>query len=320
MSRRSAGDRKNGSPLRPFEPVTLRVFSGDDSVGMATRIPLAAVLLVPLLILSMGVATLLLLGNLRGGENPEEVEEQVRASVVNLEELRDELQRFATTVDEIAVVLEELEASEGARPEDSAELQRYLSGESSDLEALLGPGGAGEMPQLRANIDQLRESRELLVGVTKRAGIIDRVKDEIPNRWPVVAGRGRVTLEFGPAIHPITGSWYLHKGFDVADFTGTPILAMAQGTVTKAEFDPYGYGNQVVIEHKYGFETSYAHMNRVDVREGQWVQAGQRIGTIGMTGIATGTHVHIELSLGGQIIDPAPFIRLSTDFTPYNGR
>jgi murein DD-endopeptidase MepM/ murein hydrolase activator NlpD len=134
----------------------------------------------------------------------------------------------------------------------------------------------------------------------------------------VVAGRGRVTLEFGPAIHPITGSWYLHKGFDVADFTGTPVVAMAEGTVTKAEFDPYGYGNQVVIEHKYGFETSYAHMNGIDVREGQWVQAGQRIGTVGMTGIATGTHVHVELSLGGQIIDPAPFIRLSNDFEPYS--
>lgn len=301
--------------LRPWESVTIQIFSSAAGTGRGVRIPAIIVYLVPLLLVAMAVATVALAQH-HWTERSEAMamEERVHATVVDLEELRDELQNFTDSLQEVVVVLEEMESGESG---ESLELQRYLAAEASDLEQLIGPLGGGGAPSLEANVDRLRASRDLLSGVTKRAGIIGRVKDEIPNRWPVVAGRGRVTLEFGPAIHPITGGWYLHKGFDVADFTGTPVLAMAEGTVTKAEFDPYGYGNQVAIEHKYGFETSYAHMNRIDVREGQWVQAGQRIGTIGMTGIATGTHVHVELSLGGQIIDPAPFIRLSNDFVPF---
>lgn len=299
--------------LRPWESVTIRVFSSDESPGFAVRLPALLLYLLPLLVLSMATATAYLAAeHLRGSQEVVGLEQSVEASFLNLEELREELQHFATSVEEVATLLDQIEASE-----EVGELSRYLSAEASDLEALIGPAGGGAPSALSANVDRLRESRELLAGVTKRASIIGRVKDEIPNRWPVMAGRGRVTLEFGPAIHPITGSWYLHKGFDVADFTGTPVVAMAEGTVTRAEFDPYGYGNQVAIQHKYGFETSYAHLNRIDVREGQWVQAGQRLGTIGMTGIATGTHVHVELFLGGQIIDPAPFIRLSNDFTPF---
>lgn len=279
------------------------------------RIPAVFIYVLPLILIGMSVGTVGLAGEyLRESAEVAAMEERVSATVVDLEELRDELQGFTESVQEVVLILEELEIG---RENESQELRRYLTAEATDLEQLIGPLGGGGASSLSADVDRLRASRDLLAGVTKRAGIIDRVKGEIPNRWPVVAGRGRVTLEFGPAIHPITGSWYLHKGFDVADYTGTPVVAMAEGTVTKAEFDPYGYGNQVVIEHKYGFETSYAHMNRIDVREGQWVQSGQRIGTVGMTGIATGTHVHVELSLGGQIIDPAPFIRLSNDFVSY---
>lgn len=301
--------------LRPWETLTIQVFSAGAGSSRGVRVPAILVYLVPVIVLGMAVATVgLAQQHLSEQAEATALEERVSATVLNLEELRDELQLFTDSVQEIVLVLEEMESGES---EESIELQRYLSAEASDLERLLGPVGGGGTSSLDANIESLRASRELLGGVTKRAGIIGRVKDEIPNRWPVVAGRGRVTMEFGPAIHPITGSWYLHKGFDVADFTGTPVTAMAQGTVTRAEFDPYGYGNQVVIQHKYGFETSYAHLNRIDVQEGQWLQAGQRIGTVGMTGIATGTHVHVELSLGGQIIDPAPFIRLSNDFVPY---
>lgn len=308
--------RRADSILRPWESVTIKIFPNGAASGRELRIPALIIYALPILLIGMTVGTVALAQeHLRENSEASQIQERVSATMVDLEELRDELQGFTESVEEVVLILEELEIGEH---EEGDDLRRYLAAEATDLETLIGPLGGGGASGLSSDVDRLRASRDLLTGVTKRAGVIDRVKDEIPNRWPVVAGRGRVTLEFGPAIHPITGSWYLHKGFDVADFTGTPVVAMAEGTVTKAEFDPYGYGNQVVIEHKYGFETSYAHMNRIDVREGQWVQAGQRIGTVGMTGIATGTHVHVELSLGGQIIDPAPFIRLSNDFEPYS--
>ncbi len=135
---------------------------------------------------------------------------------------------------------------------------------------------------------------------------------ELPTLWPVKGGRGRVTNRFGPAEHPFTKKWYLHKGTDIAFQRGYPILATANGKVVENKFEPLGFGNYIVIRHKYGFFTKYAHLDRVYVKEGDMVTQGQKIGTLGSTGLSTGPHVHYEVRIGSQVVDPERYLSISS--------
>lgn len=138
----------------------------------------------------------------------------------------------------------------------------------------------------------------------------------IPTTWPVIGGRMGLTMEYGPRVHPITGAWYMHKGADIAGPAGTPIIAAADGVVVKAENDQRsGYGYMVVIEHSYGFSTLYAHMRTFpNVRAGQTVRQGQLIGSMGDTGLATGVHLHYEIKVGEEVLDPTTYLAIRNNF------
>lgn len=115
--------------------------------------------------------------------------------------------------------------------------------------------------------------------------------------WPAA---GRITQPFR--------SW--HKGIDIANHDGGPILAADAGTVVIAGWpDNSGYGNRVVINHGNGFITLYAHMSRLDVVAGQRVKRGDQLGMMGSTGRSTGTHLHFEIRATKGIIDPLAALR-----------
>lgn len=97
-----------------------------------------------------------------------------------------------------------------------------------------------------------------------------------------------------------------HSGVDFAVPAGTPVRAAGRGCVTSAGWDAGGYGNLVVIQHRLGVTSWYAHLASITVREGQCLSGGVTIGTVGSTGNSTGPHVHFELRLRGAVVDPAP--------------
>jgi murein DD-endopeptidase MepM/ murein hydrolase activator NlpD len=103
--------------------------------------------------------------------------------------------------------------------------------------------------------------------------------------------------------HPILGYSKMHKGIDFRAGYGTPILAAADGRVSRAGWAG-GYGNQVRLEHAACIATSYSHMSRIVARPGQFVRQGQVIGYVGATGLATGPHLHYELYRCGVTVDP----------------
>ncbi len=143
-----------------------------------------------------------------------------------------------------------------------------------------------------------------------------RVLRELPTMWPVQGGAGIITTNFGPAIEPFTHTMYLHVGIDIADSAGTPLVASGNGTVTQVAYQPLGYGNFVLIRHRFGFSTRYAHMMRVLVHVGERVKQGQVIGLMGSTGLSTGPHVHFEIHLGGHVIDPMYFMSIGGRYHP----
>jgi len=114
----------------------------------------------------------------------------------------------------------------------------------------------------------------------------------------------RVTSGFSRArLHPILGTSRPHLAVDYGAPTGTPVQAVAKGTVTFAGWDS-GYGNLVQIKHSGGLTTGYAHLSKIDVRPGSTVAQGDLIGRVGQTGLATGPHLHYMMTKGGRPIDP----------------
>lgn len=117
----------------------------------------------------------------------------------------------------------------------------------------------------------------------------------------------RIASGFGYRIDPIYKTVKLHAGLDFSAPQGTPIYATADGTVTTAGNTANGYGNHVVIDHGYGYETLYGHMVRVKAHSGQHVKRGDLIGYVGSTGKSTGPHCHYEVHKNGRKLDPVYF-------------
>ena len=119
--------------------------------------------------------------------------------------------------------------------------------------------------------------------------------------------KGWITSYYGPRISPTSKRLRMHEGIDIGARTGTPIVAVADGTVIFAGKKP-GFGNFVGIDHGYGVETYYAHAKGLFTKKGQLVKRGQRIAAIGSTGASTGPHIHYEVRVNGTPVDPLYFI------------
>lgn len=124
----------------------------------------------------------------------------------------------------------------------------------------------------------------------------------------------RIASGFGYRIDPVYKTVKMHAGLDFAAPQGTPIYATADGVIKLAGNTGNGYGNYVVINHGYGYETLYGHQYKIKARVGQRVKRGELIGWVGSTGKSTGPHVHYEVHKNGQHIDPVYFFY--NDLTP----
>lgn len=123
--------------------------------------------------------------------------------------------------------------------------------------------------------------------------------------WPA---SGKITSLFNQIVCSRLLGCKPHKGIDIANVPGTPVVASDSGYVMFAGWDSNGYGKMVVINHGNGFVTLYAHLSAVLVRKGQSVAKGQRIGSIGNTGNVTGPHLHFELRQSGIQRNPIGFL------------
>ena len=143
-----------------------------------------------------------------------------------------------------------------------------------------------------------------------RMDAMERALAAIPTSMP--AAVMFMSSGFGYRSDPFTGAGAMHAGLDFKGPVGTPILAAAEGRVTLAGYNG-GYGNSVEITHANGLMTRYAHMSGLNVRQGQMVDRGVQIGRMGSTGRSTGSHLHFEVRLNGQAINPRKFLEANPD-------
>lgn len=145
--------------------------------------------------------------------------------------------------------------------------------------------------------------------LSKRAGDMASCIPAIP---PINPGsKYRLSSSFGYRKDPVTGRSARHQGVDFATDSGNPIYVTGDGVVESVKFEFFGYGNQVVIDHGFGYKTRYAHMRNIGVVEGMKVKRGECIGESGNSGKSTGPHLHYEVIYRGSPVNPSNYYDLS---------
>ncbi len=156
---------------------------------------------------------------------------------------------------------------------------------------------------LASAIDQRDEYLSTLEAKVLQQSVL---KDMLPNASPIRAAYN--SSSYGWRIDPFNGNKAFHEGLDFTANTGTPIFAAADGIVAVSERTP-DYGNLVKVDHGAGLETRYAHASKLLVKVGDRVIKGQKIAEVGSTGRSTGPHLHYEIRLNGNALDPRKYLQ-----------
>lgn len=125
--------------------------------------------------------------------------------------------------------------------------------------------------------------------------------------WPV-PGYYAISSYFGNRLHPISKQYKMHTGIDISSSRGTGLVAAQKGTVVFANWFA-SYGKAIIIDHGGGYVTLYAHLDSINVSVGQAVDKGEKIGKTGNTGYSTGPHLHFEVRLNGEYVDPLTYVK-----------
>jgi murein DD-endopeptidase MepM/ murein hydrolase activator NlpD len=230
-------------------------------------------------------------------------------TVQKVTELRDELDAQQKAVADQKAKADAAAAAAQAEANRVASLRAQVepartqaaAAESDEFQAVSALGQ--QKQQLEAQLNALKVSSDSISGVLRsHGGTPGRIGGCVVR--PV---QGGITSPFGPRLHPILGRVIVHTGDDLAAGMGTPIHACRAGTVVIAS-PQGGYGNATVIDDGGGMGTLYGHQSRFGVTVGQHVDAGQVIGYVGMTGLATGPHLHFEVRINGNPVDPTSYL------------
>ena len=184
------------------------------------------------------------------------------------------------------------------RTDSCAEAARVLSGLDSLYREQLRMDPAPAYDSLAV---RMRETYAYSVAYRERARCI-------PSICPLAMGTFRLTARFGTRQDPIEGDGRMHDGLDLACPQGNPVHVTADGVVSFIDSDIFGYGNCIIVDHGYGYQTRYAHLSVIRTSENIRLKRGDVIGETGVSGRATGPHLHYEVILNGETVDPEDYI------------
>jgi len=186
-----------------------------------------------------------------------------------------------------------------------------------------GPTAAGALSNLSSVFstsltspeDTFGVLRDLLQGLESRLNFVRRdverreqLANATPSIWPT---RGGLTGFFGGRSDPFTGEHENHTGLDISAQKGQSVFATADGVVQSAGYTG-DYGNLIVVKHAFGLATRYGHLSTYKVKIGDTVKRGDIIGLVGSTGRSTGAHLHYEILVNGQLMNPLQLLTQTT--------
>lgn len=195
-------------------------------------------------------------------------------------------------------------------------------GKTNRYEELMDMANAKLVVNTTQKMDVL--TRQLYVQSKSFDEVVDLCKqhDEMIQCVPAIQPVSNKNLKqtasgYGTRIDPIYKTVKFHAGMDFSANIGTPVYATGNGTVKTAGWEGL-YGKCITIDHGFGYVTRYAHLNKIDVRPGQKVMRGETIGEVGTTGKSTGPHLHYEVHLRGQIMNPVNYYFMDLDADDYD--
>lgn len=229
-----------------------------------------------------------------------------------LQGLFDDNEKMLRDMSEMTTLESRLRRALIRAPEAGLQLGTDNAGaETSVKPGYTGKGGPSEMgmaemlgvlevqnKNIKQQIDDKKSSmKELLLAMEKRSDSLN----SFPDLWP--GEGGVISSPYGGRTAPVGGGYDWHPGIDIAVDFGTPVYAAAAGTVEQAGWNG-GYGRYVKLDHGNGYETAYGHMSSIAVAAGESVHKGDIIGFAGSSGYSTGPHIHFEVLVDGQYVDP----------------
>ena len=189
--------------------------------------------------------------------------------------------------------------------EDASRRLAEISGVSDEKSAGVRGSGGPLVEMDEAGVAQVEARAAQLEGQLRAYEAVLKEKARVPSLWPVA---GETTDGFGGRSNPFGGGGFeLHPGQDIRAERGAPVVSAAAGTVVFAGTQS-GYGQMVEVDHGGGLTTRYAHLSKIEAATGQEIARGQQIGQVGSTGRSTGPHLHYEVRVGGEAVNPRAYL------------
>jgi len=239
------------------------------------------------------------------------VEDTDEQMIEDLQDAKDEATLARDNADqkakEMKSVVEQVEA-------DLAKIKADAAAVATDLKAVQADLAAQEKAE-----DELNKEAERISSVIYQLQLKLAAENEARKKggswtWPV-PGHTSITSKFGWRIHPVYRYKKFHSGIDISAPLGSKVVAARSGTVILVSapvqgrnYGGSGYGNYIVIDHGDGKATLYGHLKQTEVKVGEEVNAGDRIGLIGSTGTSTGPHLHFEVRVKGTTVNPSDYV------------
>jgi len=215
-----------------------------------------------------------------------------------VQENDEKIRRLLGMKSKKAIILSESGADRGGPTVDQARFLQQLSTKPHDIKITEYDAYLASLR--RQIVDQERSYREIVAYIAEQRSLYRFT----PLIWPA---RGNVTSPYGWRIHPVTRQGDFHAAIDIAAPPGTPVQATADGVVRFSGWQS-GYGQVIVVEHKYGYRTVYGHLSARRFNAGDRVTRGTVIGAIGNTGTSTGPHLHYEVWRGDKVQNPIKYV------------
>jgi hypothetical protein len=231
--------------------------------------------------------------------------------------LRNELDRLVTEIDSIMFRMKQMEEWE-----DHLRTERNIGMIDRGLRQM----GTGGLPRIKVedpsldrdlslrlnelwyHVDDLKNVSSFAYQIRKDLFDNLLLQEEMYSYTPSIYPTfGRISTPYGWRTHPITHKRDFHSGLDIANRIGSPIYATADGVIKEIGYNRY-YGRYLIITHKFGYETMYAHLHKTEIRKGDVVEKGQIIATMGSTGRSTGSHLHYEVRRYSRTLNPYHYL------------